>query len=178
MLIRKLINKLLVIPGVFIYCLLTPNQAQAQITTDGTVSTEVQTRDNQNFTITGGSQTGNNLFHSFEDFSVPQNGSASFENAPNIENIIGRITGSSLSEIDGLIKAQNSASLLLINPNGIIFGEDARLDIGGSFLATTANSIQFADGSQFSAVDSQTKPLLTITAPYRYKIRRTAWSNR
>jgi filamentous hemagglutinin family protein len=165
MLIYKLINQTLLVSGVSLYCLLTATQTQAQISSDGTVSTEVNTTDNQNFTITGGSQAGNNLFHSFEDFSVPQNGSASFENSSNIQNIIGRVTGSSVSEIDGLIKAQDNANLLLINPNGIIFGVDARLDIGGSFLATTANSIQFSDGSQFSATDPQNKPLLTITTP-------------
>ncbi|MGL5940171.1 MAG: filamentous hemagglutinin N-terminal domain-containing protein [Waterburya sp.] len=165
MFIYKLINQTLLASGVSLYCLLTTTQTQAQVSSDETVSTEVNTTDNQNFTITGGSQAGNNLFQSFEDFSVPQNGSASFENSANIQNIIGRVTGSSVSEIDGLIQAQDDANLLLINPNGIIFGANARLDIGGSFLATTADSMQFSDGSQFSATDSQTKPLLTITAP-------------
>lgn len=34
----------------------------------------------------------------------------------------------------------------LINPQVIVFGENAKLDIGGSFVGTTANSIKFADG--------------------------------
>ena len=52
-----------------------------------------------------------------------------------------------------------------MNPNGIVFGENARLDIGGSFLATSAESMKFSDGSEFSATNPQSKPLLTINVP-------------
>ena len=60
---------------------------------------------------------------------------------------------------------RGEANLFLINPNGILFGEGARLDIGGSFLATTAESILFNDNNEFSAVNPNDPPLLTINTP-------------
>ncbi|WP_442937585.1 two-partner secretion domain-containing protein [Nostoc sp.] len=143
--------------------------AIAQVTSDGTTNTIVNQSGN-NFTIINGIDKGNNLFHSFNNFSVPRGGSARFDliNTPNISTIFSRVTGGSVSNIDGLIQTINSknpVSLLLINPSGIIFGANAQLNIGGSFIGTTANSIKFADGVEFSAINSQATPLLSINVP-------------
>ena len=139
-----------------------PDKVMAQISSDGTLSTTVSTDDAINFLIENGDISGNNLFHSFSEFSIPNLGSAYFNNATDITNIFSRVTGGNISDIQGLIQANGTANLFLINPAGIIFGENASLDVGGSFFATTAESVVFGDGIEFSATQPQEAPLLTI----------------
>ncbi|KAB8334247.1 filamentous hemagglutinin N-terminal domain-containing protein [Scytonema tolypothrichoides VB-61278] len=149
----------------------TAQQVTQQVTPDGTVSTTVTTPDGKNFTINDGTTRGGNLFHSFKEFSVPTGGSANFNNAANIQNIISRVTGTNASNIDGAIRALGKANLFLLNPNGIIFGPNASLNIGGSFLGSTANSFLFDNGFEFSATDPQAPPLLTINVPIGLRYR-------
>lgn len=139
--------------------------ATAQVIQDDTLSTEVNTENDLDFTVEAGEQRGNNLFHSFQDFSIPNNGSVSFNNNLTIQNIISRVTGSNISDINGLIQNNGSASLFLINPNGIIFGENAQLNLGGSFIGTTAKSLVFEDGTKFSTNPNESNPLLTLSVP-------------
>ena len=139
-------------------------RAESQISPDGTTNTTIESTDNT-ITIDEGDRSGNNLFHSFEQFSI-LNGSQAFFNNPNdIANIFSRVTGGDISEIDGLIRANGGANLFLINPAGIVFGEGAALDIGGSFTASTAESIVFSNDVEFDATDGDNAPLLTINQP-------------
>ena len=140
---------------------LTAQKAIAQVIPDNTVGTIVSTTN----LITGGTRTGNNLFHSFSQFSIPTGGSAIFNNPVDIQTIFSRVTGNIRSSIDGLIQANGTANLFLMNPNGILLGPNAKLDIGGSFIGTTANTIKFSDGVSFSSNDITTNPLLTVNIP-------------
>lgn len=149
--------------------LLDASLAFAQVIPDKTVDSKAISQDNT-IQIDGGTTKGRNLFHSFQEFSVSTGRTAFFNNQTNIANIISRVTGNSASVIDGTLKTNSKANLFLLNPNGIVFGKNARLDINGSFLGTTAESIQFADGSEFSATPPKTSSLLTISVPIGLKL--------
>jgi filamentous hemagglutinin family protein len=115
-----------------------------------------------------GQQRGGNLFHSFRRFGVPTGTSATFlpPDVPGdaIANVLARVTGGSASSIDGLLRsAIPGAHVFLLNPAGILFGPNARLDVGGSFHASTADSLRLADGAQFHA--SLARPSTLAMAP-------------
>ncbi|MEH1928407.1 beta strand repeat-containing protein [Nostoc sp.] len=115
--------------------------------------------------IIGGATRGINLFHSFQEFNVSEGRGAYFF-SPNadIQNILARVTGNNPSEILGRLGTFGSSSpnLFLMNPNGIVFGKNASLNVQGSFVGTTANGIQFGNQGVFSATNPQAVPLLTI----------------
>ena len=103
---------------------------------------------NNRFDIQGGklSQDGQNLFHSFEQFNLNANQVANFLTNPNVINILGRVVGESPSVINGLIQViGGNSNLYLINPNGIVFGSNAQLNVPAGFTATTATGISFGD---------------------------------
>ncbi|MFN5925954.1 MAG: filamentous hemagglutinin N-terminal domain-containing protein, partial [Pseudanabaena sp.] len=145
--------------------------ANSQIIPDQSLPiNSVVTKSGLTHTITGGTTRGVNLYHSFQEFSVPFNNTAYFNNASHVQNIVTRVTGNSTSNIDGLIKANGNANLFLLNPQGITFGTNAKLDIGGTFVGTTASNFKLTDGSEFSATNPQAPPLLTsnITQGLQY----------
>jgi filamentous hemagglutinin family protein len=115
--------------------------------------------------IRGGATRGINLFHSFLEFNVSEGRGAYFLSpSADIQNIFARVTGANRSEILGRLgtSGNSQANLYLINPNGIIFGKNASLDVQGSFVGTTANGVQFGNLGNFSATNPQEVPLLTI----------------
>ena len=126
--------------------ILSPIQAQAQVTSaQGGPNTQVSQNGNV-FDISGGTQVEGNLFHEFERFSVDAGQTANFLSNSNVFNIIGQVSGLSPSYINGLLQVSGSdANLYLINPAGILFGPNGQLSLAGSFTATTADQVGFGE---------------------------------
>ena len=145
------------------------DRVNAQILPDNTLGAEssVVTPDVikgiQGDRIDGGATRGANLFHSFWEFNVGEGRGAYFANPTGIENILTRVTGNNASNILGRLGVLGGANLFLLNPNGIVFGSNASLDIQGSFVATTAERIQLGDSGYFSAAEPQTSSLLSVS---------------
>ena len=153
------------------YLCLFPTSGLAQIVPDGSLGAEssrtvADTINNlPSDRITGGATRGVNLFHSFREFNIGEGRGAYFVNPNGIANIFTRVTGGNPSNILGTLGVQGNANLFLINPRGIIFGPNARLDVRGSFLATSADSVIFDKGYQFSSSNPQSLPLLNVNIP-------------
>lgn len=129
--------------------------------------------------IIGGTERGQNLFHSFQTFNIDDGYEAYFVLNPGVDiaNIFARVTGGVQSGILGVLGAVQSADgtfdnvvptqahVFLINPSGIIFGPNAVLDLSGSFTATTANAVLFENGGNFSATTPDIPSLLLTVDP-------------
>ncbi|NEQ56982.1 MAG: filamentous hemagglutinin N-terminal domain-containing protein [Moorea sp. SIO4A1] len=145
------------------------NPALAQIVPDNTlgdnpsvVKPNVEVKGLPADLIEGGATRGDNLFHSFSEFNVRDLQRVYFANPAGINNILSRVTGSNISKIFGTLGVDGAANLFLVNPNGIVFGANSQLDVAGSFVGSTANSIVFGNGIEFSAINPEEPPLLTI----------------
>ncbi len=137
----------------------------AQIIPDNTLSSEKSVVTPISPTverIDGGAVRGSSIFHSFQEFNIGAGKAAYFANPATIENIFSRVTGSNPSQLFGTLGVLGNANLFFINPNGILFGANAKLDIRGSFVASTASSLILPDGTLFSATNPQAPPLLKI----------------
>ena len=153
--------------GPWLPLLVTP-LALAQITPDATLGTEgslispgVAVRGEVTDLIEGGAVRGGNLFHSFWEFNIDDGQRVYFANPAGIESILSRITGGNPSAIFGTLGVDGAADLFLLNPNGIIFGENAALDIEGSFYASTAEAIPLGNGV-YSATTPEQSSLLIV----------------
>ena len=160
--------------GFSLLYLATISPCQAQIPEVKIVSDATLTPDNSLVTpklsntlieITGGIEAGRNLFHSFGKFDISEKQTADFVSPnANIQNILARVTGGSPSQIMGTLSTSglSNSNLFLINPNGIVFGPKAQVNVGGSFVATTANAIDFGGEGFFSASAPNAPGLLTV----------------
>ena len=142
----------------------------AEVTTDGSVGQhpgQTFTGDNIDIDSTHGDITGNNLFHSFSEFSIAESQTVNFSHsgAETINNVISRVTGPNASNIDGTLSSSIAgANFFLLNPNGIMFGPNATVNISGSFHATTADYLKFGDDKRYYA-DLTKNTELSIAAP-------------
>ena len=152
----------LFIPIILIY----PLTLQAEVITDGTLGTATSLP-GPDYLIEDslGQQFGRNLFHSLQTFNLKSGESATFTGPDSIANILTRVTGGKRSFLDGTIRSQiPDANLYLLNPSGILFGENASLDIAGSFHASTADYVRLGENGRFSARHPN-QSLLTVAPP-------------
>ena len=160
--------------------LINHHTAIAQIIPDNSLGSESsQTRPDTikntlSDVIEGGATRGSNLFHSFREFNVNEGRGAYFANPDVIQNIFSRVTGGNISQILGTLGVLGNANLFLINPNGIIFGPNARLDLRGAFIGATADSVVFDNNFEFSATNPNAPPLLTVNIPLGLRFRETS----
>ncbi|MBD2325847.1 CHAT domain-containing protein [Alkalinema sp. FACHB-956] len=164
-------RRILVMALTIAACQVSPLQEAAQGQTiaprmvpanDGTGT--ILQRQGDRIDITGGqlSGDGTNLFHSFQRFGLNASETANFLANPTLHNILTRVTGGDPSRIDGLLKVTGgNANLFLINPAGIVFGSNARLDVPGAFTATTATGIGFGNTGLNAGFNPEFKSLQT-----------------
>ncbi len=132
-------------------------QVQAQIvptpTGDLGATGTVVTPTGPQIDITGGTQAGSALFHSFTQFDVSQGQTANFQTPADIQNVLTRVTNGVPSTIDGTLQLSGAkANLYFMNPAGIVFGPNGNLNLPASFVGTTASSIHLTDLAQSSNI--------------------------
>lgn len=165
----------LAIANLSCYFIFGATQVNAQIVPDMTLSigqNSMITNETINglpsYRIEGGSIRGENLFHSFSEFNVGLERGAYFNSPPSINNILTRVTGINSSNIQGTLGVLGNSNLFFMNPNGIVFGPNANLDLSGSFLATSASDFVFESNGMvelFSAINPQSAALLAVNFP-------------
>ena len=132
--------------------LLCTNNSYSQVIPNNSTNSSIDTQQiNKNTVnrISGGVQSGANLFHEFDKFDLKSGNIAIFSNPASIENIIANIQSGKASYINSLIRVDGPANLFLLNKSGFIFGGGSILQVQGSFVASTANSLSFSDGFSY-----------------------------
>lgn len=133
------------------------------VATDGSLG-RARTLSGPNFTIGAGlgQQRGGNLFHSFSALNLDRGESATFIGPTSIRTVFARVTGGQRSNIDGTLRCTiPNADFYLVNPDGVVFGPNAALDVKGSFAVTTAGAIKLGSSGSFSASRSAPSSLTT-----------------
>ncbi|ROL68201.1 adhesin [Pseudomonas protegens] len=78
----------------------------------------------------------NKLITNWKDFSVQSNQSVTFNQPSSTSIALNRVVGVNGSNIQGQINA--NGQVFLINPNGVVFGQGAQVNVGG-LIASTQN---------------------------------------
>lgn len=144
----------------FCFSLLVHFSAVSEVITDGSVGEKSNLSGQMIIPQQLGATLGNNLFHSFKTFNIQTGESATFTGSNALKNVIGRVTGGYSSFIDGsLTSTIGHADFYFINPSGVFFGPNAQVNVPAAFHVSTANTLQFTDGSQFNAANTAASSL-------------------
>lgn len=146
---------MLIKPRFFLFAMMQScltSSSYAAAVTDGTVGARSTLSGHFEIPQALGKTVGNNLFHSFSSFNINNNESATFTGADNIRQVFARVTGNDKSRIDGILTSTIAkADFYFINPNGVLFGAKAEINVPASFHVSTADEIRFKDGAVFNA---------------------------
>ncbi len=152
--------------GVFLAAALSHSVAYSQVATDGSLGPAV--------TLSGadievgqalGARVGDNLFHSFDRFSIAADQTVTFTGDDGVGNVISRVTGGQVSTIAGTLQSEvGSEGFFFINPSGVIIEENASIDVPAALHVSNATSIRFDDGTSWSTADTA-DATLTIASP-------------
>lgn len=163
------------LPSIHEFPIVSEQDLVAQITPDSTLGDESSSvliqEDGNNIRVRGGAERGPNLFHSFGEFNVNLGQEVRFENSTGADNIFSRVTGQSISNIDGLMGIVGAngqvarGNLFFLNPNGIIFGPEAKLELDGILTVSIDEAFAFTDGSEFGTETIANDPLLSTSVP-------------
>ena len=131
----------------FATLLIANTEGLAQIQLDGSMGQPGELSGSTiNIEQSMGQTRGQNLFHSFDQFSINQGQTVNF-NSSNINNIVARVTGRTRSNLNGELNA--NANFYLMNPNGIVVGRDASMNVNGQLVLTSADYLEFGPGEVF-----------------------------
>jgi filamentous hemagglutinin family protein len=91
-------------------------------------------------------------------FSIGQGGAVAFNNGKGAT--LNRVTGGSISSLDGLLTA--TGSVYVINPNGVIVGKSGVVNVGGTFVASTldVSNASFLSGGPLSFMGASNAAVL------------------
>ncbi|WP_454062270.1 two-partner secretion domain-containing protein [Candidatus Nitrospira salsa] len=137
--------------GVVFFSMVLPAFVVAQVATTITLDSSlpfntVVTQIGDVHSIEAGTVRGQNQFHSFSQFDLGTGQIASFNGPATIVNILSRVTGGVPSSIDGTLRSSiEGTNMFFLNPAGVIFGAEAKLDLTGSFHVSTADFLRFED---------------------------------
>lgn len=117
-----------------------------------------------------GTASGGNLFQSFSIFNLDAGESATFTTQNSYENLITRVTGGTLSQINGSIALQPAAgsapNFFFINPAGVTIGAGASVNVPAAFNVSTAHYLKFPDGNFYA--DPSRPSTLSSQAPQAF----------
>ncbi|MEM9485098.1 MAG: filamentous hemagglutinin N-terminal domain-containing protein [Cyanobacteria bacterium P01_F01_bin.116] len=176
--LQQLSHSLWLANGLVFLLFTMPTKAQLRVIADGSTATTLTGSADCTATcfITGTSIVGDNLFHSFSEFSIPE-GVAVIFNDGGTTNIFSRVSTSSQAStiLGNLVVGPGAANFFLLNPAGIIFGPNAELSLnGGAFVASTAERVNFLNDDAFIAGTSTEPVQLTISTPVGLQFGNTA----
>ncbi|EAR6948498.1 filamentous hemagglutinin N-terminal domain-containing protein [Salmonella enterica] len=77
-----------------------------------------------------------NMATNWHSFDIGKNNTVQFVQPNSSSVALNRVTGASGSQIMGILKA--NGQVFILNPNGVLFGKNARVDVGG-LVASTKN---------------------------------------